>query len=163
MRPVLPLATQTWLYGSAKLLLVLHAAAAIVLIGASTHHSIITVGYLRGTYKLRLGRIYAATVAVAYALTFALGSIVYPTYRYHVRGLYLDRHAIWASNLFDIKENFAAFGVPLVLGVLLLSRVMQPKEERHLLPPYAGMVFLSTAIIWFNTFSGLAITMAKGV
>ena len=138
-------------------------AAAIVLIGASTHHSIITVGYLRGTYKLRLGRIYAATVAVAYALTFALGSIVYPTYRYHVRGLYLDRHAIWASNLFDIKENFAAFGVPLVLGVLLLSRVMQPKEERHLLPPYAGMVFLSTAIIWFNTFSGLAITMAKGV
>src|SRR4051812_10836773 len=105
----------TLLYSAAKLLVLLHAAAALVLIGASTHHSIITVGYLRGVYKVRLGRIYAATIAIAYGITMLLGGLAYPTFRYHVRGLYLDRHAVWASNLFDIKESFAAIGLPLVL------------------------------------------------
>jgi hypothetical protein len=154
---------QTFLESSARLLVVLHAAGAIVLIGASTHHSLITLGYLRGRHKRRLGRIYAATVAGAYAVTFVLGALAYPAFRYHVRGLYLDRHAPWASNLFDIKENFAALGLPLVLGALVLSRVMDPKVDRGMLVGYAVMVFLSTAIVWFSVFSGLLITLVKGV
>jgi MFS family permease len=153
----------TFLESYARLLVLLHAAAAIVLVGASTHHSLIVLGYLRGRFKRRLGRIYAATVAAAYAATFALGLLAYPAFRYHVRGLYLDRHAPWASNLFDVKENFAAIGLPLVLGALLLSRVMDPKTDRGMLVGYAVMVFLSTAIIWFGVISGLLITMVKGV
>ena len=46
----------------ARALVLLHAAAAIVLIGSTTHHCLIALGYLRGSYKLRLGRIYAATM-----------------------------------------------------------------------------------------------------
>jgi len=153
----------TLFFSVAKLLVLLHAAAAIVLVGSSTHHTLVTVGYLRRVYKTRLGRIYAAVVAVAYAATFFLGSIAYPTYRYYVRGLYLDRHAVWASNLFDMKENFASLGLPLVLGAWLMSRVMDPKEDRSLLGGYAVMVFGSTLIVWFNVISGLLITMTKGV
>jgi hypothetical protein len=147
----------------ARLLVLLHAAASMVLIGSITHHALVTLGYLRGRYKLRLGRIYAATVAVTYALTFLFGSLAYPTFRYQVRGLYLDRHEPWASNLFDIKENFAALGLPLVVGIFLLSRVMQPKEDRGLLIGYAALSFLAAAIVWFNVISGLLITMTKGV
>lgn len=149
--------------GSARLLVLMHALAAIVVVGASTHHAIIAFGYLRGRYKVRLGRIYAATVAVSYAITFVLGLLAYPSFRYHARALYLDRYEVWASNLFDTKENFAALGLPLVLAVLVLSRVMDPKEDRGLLRAYASFVILIAAIVWFSTISGLLITMAKGV
>ncbi|CAN5922992.1 hypothetical protein BH11MYX3_BH11MYX3_17700 [soil metagenome] len=149
--------------GSARLLVLLHGMAAIVLIGASTHHAIIAVGYLRGHYKVRLGRIYGATVAVSYAITFVLGLLAYPSFRYHVRALYFDRYEVWASNLFDTKENFAALGVPLVLAVFVLSRVVDPEEDRGLLRAYAAFVILAAVIVWFNMISGLLITMARGV
>lgn len=154
---------QTLLQAGARPLVLAHAACAMVLIGASTHHLLITVGYLRGSFKVRLGRIYAATAAVAYAATMILGGLAYPTYRYHVRGLYLDRHAVWAANLFDIKECFATIGLPLVLGALLLSRILDPRADRQLLLGYAFMVLGTAAIVWFNVISGLLITMTKGV
>lgn len=146
----------------ARVLVLLHAAASIVLIGATTHHCLVTVGSLRGRFKPRLARIYAATSAVAYVATFALGALAYPAYRYHVRGLYLDRHAVWASNLFDIKENFASIGLPLVIGALVLDRVMDPKRDRQMLVGYALMVFGTAFIVWFNVISGLLITLVKG-
>ena len=92
-----------------------------------------------------------------------LGALAYPTFRYHVRGLYLDRHAVWASNLFEMKENLAVVGLPLAVGALLMSRVMNPAQDRHARVRYAAMVFLQTAIVWFNVVSGLLITMVRGV
>ena len=148
---------------AAPALVVLHALAAIVLIGASTHHAIIAVGYLRGKYKERLGRVYAATVAVAYGVTFVLGLFAYPAFRYHVRGLYLDRYEAWASNLFDTKENFAALGLPLVIGAFVMSRVMKPAEDSTLLRGYAAIVLLATAIVWFSVISGLVIGQVRGL
>lgn len=149
--------------GAARLLVILHAMAAIVLVGSSTHHALIAFGYLRGRYKVRLGRIYAATVAVTYGITFVLGLLAYPTFRYHVRALYFDRYEVWASNLFDTKENFAALGLPLVIGAFVLSRVMEPKEDQGLARAYAAFVILAAAIVWFDVISGLAITMTRGV
>jgi hypothetical protein len=146
----------------ARVLVLLHAAASIVLIGATTHHCLVTISHLRGRFRPRLARIYAATSAVAYVVTFALGALAYPAYRYHVRGLYLDRHAVWASNLFDIKENFASIGLPLVIGALVLGRVLDPKRDRPMLVGYAVMVFGTAFIVWFNVISGLVITMVKG-
>lgn len=154
---------QTAFYSLAPFFVFLHAASAIVLIGSSTHNLLVTVGYLRGRYKVRLGRIYSATVVIAYATTMLLGMLAYPTYRYYVRGLFFDRHAVWASNLFDIKENFALIGLPLALGAFVLSRVIEPKDDRPLLAGYAVMVVGATAIVWFNVISGLLITMTKGV
>ncbi|MGE0870931.1 MAG: hypothetical protein AB7P03_20360 [Kofleriaceae bacterium] len=149
--------------GASRLLVVLHAAAAIVLIGSSTHHALIAVGYLRGSYKIRLARIYAATLAVAYAITMAFGLLAYPSFRYHVRGIYLDRHEHWASNLFDIKENFAALGIPAVIALVVMSRVLQPTSERPLVHGYVGFAILVAMIVWFDVFAGLAVTLAKGV
>lgn len=148
---------------AARLLVVVHALAAIVLVGASTHHAIIAIGYLRGRYKVRLARIYAATVAASYALTFGLGLLAYPTFRYHVRALYLDRYEVWAANLFDTKENLAALGIPLVIGAFVLSRVLEPKDEPALVRGYAAFVLLGAAIVWFSVISGLVVTMTRGV
>ncbi len=149
--------------GAAKLLLLLHVCAAIVLVGATTHHAIIAWGYARGTHKQRLGRIYAATIAVTYVITFGFGLLVYPTFRYHTRALYLDRYERWASNLFDMKENFAALGLPLVVGMLLLSRAMSSKDDRHLVGGYVAMAWLTAFIVWFDVISGFVITNVRGV
>lgn len=147
----------------ARALVVLHALASMVLIGSSTHHSLIAIGYLRGVYRARLGRIYAATVAVSYLLTVALGALAYPSFRYHTRGLYLDHYAPWASNLFDIKEHFASLGIPLVLGALALSRALEPRSDRALLVGYSVMVLGAAAIVWFNVVAGLVVTLVRGV
>lgn len=154
---------EIFLDGAARLLVLLHAIAAIVLVGATTHHAIIAIGYLRGKPKLRLGRIYAATIAVTYAVTFLFGLLAYPTFRYHTRALYLDRYERWAANLFDMKENFAALGIPLVIAMLVLSRRMNPTEDKLLVGPYLGFSLLTAAIVWFSVISGLLITMTKGV
>jgi hypothetical protein len=148
----------------ARPLVMMHALSAIVLIGASTHHALIALGYLRGRYAARLGRIYAATMLVAYGLTYALGALAYPTFRYHTRALYLDRAAPAISNLFDIKEHFASLGLPLVLGAFVLSRVMVPgRDSRPLLAGYAVMVWGTTFIVWFGVLAGLWITLTRSV
>lgn len=154
---------ELFLGGVARLLLVLHALAAIVLIGATTHHAIIAYGYLRGRAKQRLGRIYAATIGVAYVITYGFGLLLYPTFRYMTRALYMDRYERWASNLFDMKENFAALGIPLVIGMFLLSRVMKPDEDRHITIGYAAMAVLTCAIIWFDVIAGYVLTSVKSV
>lgn len=159
-RPAVP---NIFLDDYARVLVVLHAAAAIVLIGATTHHFLIVLRYLRGRYPLRLGRIYAATLAVSYAITFVLGCLAYPTFRYHVRALYFDRYEPWASNLFDIKENYAALGLPLVVGIFVLARILDPRKDRVLLRAYAALSVLVTGIVWFSVIAGLVITMVKGV
>lgn len=149
--------------GYARLLVLLHACAAIVLVGSTTHHALIARGYLRGRHKLRLGNIYAATMVVTYLITFGFGLLACPTYRYHVRGLYFDRYEHWASNLFDMKENFAAVGLPLVIAIFVMSRALNPKDEPGLVVGYAVFSFLVTSIVWFDVISGLLITMTRGI
>lgn len=150
---------QSW----APALVVMHALAAMVLIGSSTHHALIAIGYLRGIYKSRLGRLYALVVMISYLVTFVLGASAYPSFRYYTRALYLDRYAPWASNLFDIKEHIASLGLPLVIGAWVLSRVLEPKNDRELLGGYAVMVIGVGLIVWFNVISGLVVTLARGV
>jgi hypothetical protein len=151
------------LASQARALLFLHAAVSVVLIGASTHHALVALAALRGTHNPRLTRIYTRVVAVAYSGAVALGALSYPAYRYHVRGLYLDRYAPWASNLFDMKENFAAIGLPLVFAALILHRYVDEEENRPALLAYAVAVFFSTAIVWFNFAAGLLVTMERSV
>jgi len=146
--------------GAARALLLLHAAAAVVLVGSSTHHLLIVASWLRGRPRRRLLRVYAAVQGVAFAATFSLGAFAYPAYRYFVRGLYFDRYAPWASNLFDMKENWAALGIPLVAALAILSRFVDDEKE-PLGPAYALLAFLSTAIVWFSTVSGLIVTMER--
>src|SRR4051812_34865753 len=119
----------TFLFAGGRLLLVLHALVALALCGACTHLAIVAVRLLRGPRGLgRLARIYAQVVSATFVIAFALGLLLYPTFRYHVRGLFLDRHAPWASNLFDIKENFAALGLPFAIGLFFIGRRFDPEQ-----------------------------------
>jgi hypothetical protein len=149
--------------GIAQALVLLHAVAGLALCGAATHHVVVAVGYLRGMYRVRLARIYALVTACCYGAVFLLGAGAYPSYRYFVRGLYFDRHLVWASNLFDIKENYAALGLPFVAALLLLSRSYDPPRDKDLAAPYATLTAIVAAIVWLAGLAGLIITMQRSV
>nr|HEX4316191.1 hypothetical protein [Kofleriaceae bacterium] len=152
-----------FLDGIARAVVLVHAIAALVLVGAATHHAVVAIGLVRGAVRLRLARIYAATVAIAWTASFALGLLAYPAFRVGVRAGYLDAAEPWASNLFDIKEHVAALGLPLVLGVFALSRRLEPRTDRALAGGYAALVVLAAALAWIDVIAGLLVTMARGV
>lgn len=148
------------------LLIVLHALAAIALGGASVHHAVIATQVLRGQpLRSRLARLYSLVTLCAYAASMVTGGLVYPRYRYFVRGLYLDRYAPWASNLFDFKENLATLGLPLAIGAFVVARELMrltpaPRSARLLY----GLFALGTALVsLFNLIAGLLCTSVRGL
>lgn len=124
---------QTW----GPLLVVLHTLGAIVLSGSSVHQALLSIQLLRRK-QVRFGllRIYALTTLCAYLATTLVGALLYPRYRVLIRALFLDRHAPWAANLFDWKENVATIGLPLAVGALLLaSALSRATRERRSAQP----------------------------
>ncbi|MBS2032000.1 MAG: hypothetical protein JST54_29145 [Deltaproteobacteria bacterium] len=154
----------TFLESWARPLLVLHAVAALALAGASTHLAIVSWRLWRGAHHLgRLARVYAQVIGGCFAAAFLFGLLMYPHYRYAVRGLYLDRYEPWASNLFDIKENLAALGLPLAVGLFSVGRKLDPSRDQPLL---GWLAFLSIAIwtlIVASAVMGLVVTDVRGV
>lgn len=164
MQPcVVPPEAHTFLYDFRKLLLVLHFAGAVVLIGSSTHLLLQMRALLRGQSRVRLERIYGRVVAVTYSVTYALGAILYPTYRYHVRALFLDRHHPMISNLFDVKENLATIALPLALALAALGGRMTDPADKPFRPVYAAMSLFVAAVVWFDVVSGVLIASYKAV
>jgi hypothetical protein len=155
--------TPTFLFSSARTLLVLHALVALALGGASTHLALVSLRLLRGHQGLaRLARIYAQVVSVTFVAAFAVGLLLYPSFRYHVRGLYLDRHAPWASNLFDLKENFAALGLPCAIGLFFIGRRLDPAREPGMIRWFAFASVWTWLTVVFGVVSGLVVTSVKG-
>jgi hypothetical protein len=153
-----------FLYGARRLLLVLHVAGSIVLVGAATHHALQMRYYLRGQFvRVAQEKRWAKVVAIAYVFTFVVGALLYPTYRYHVRGLYLDRFAPTYSGLFDVKEVYASLTLIVALGLGALAFALRPAEERWLVRVYAVMSFLVCGVVWLNVILGILVTSVRGI
>ncbi len=156
--------SSTFLFPAARALLVLHALVALALGGASTHLALVALRLLRGRPGLtRLARIYAQVVGATFVAAFALGLLLYPTFRYHVRGLFLDRHEPWASNLFDMKENLAALGLPTALGLFFLGRRLTPDGEPGPVRWFAFAALWTWLTVALAIVFGLVVTSVKGV
>ncbi|HYF49283.1 MAG TPA: hypothetical protein VEJ63_07755 [Planctomycetota bacterium] len=108
---------------SAKLLLLLHAAAAIVLVGAAVHFGILSVSYLRGRYyRLDLHRTYLRIMAVAFPAAFLLGLLIYPRFRIHVRADYMDSSLPLGTWFFEVKEHWLA----VTCAILVMMSMLRP-------------------------------------
>lgn len=150
--------------GAARALLVLHAFVAFALLGATTHLTIVSIQlWRRRLGRVRLVRIYSQVIGATFVVAFVVGLVMYPHYRYHVRGLYLDRYENWASNLFDMKETFAALGLPFALGLFAVGRRLDATTDAALVP----FVAISSAVVWFLVaiivIAGLVVTSVRGV
>jgi hypothetical protein len=152
------------LEGWARLLLLGHAGLAVALAGASTHLALVCIKLIRRTsYQPRLIRVHGQTTSLLYIVTFFWGLLVYPTYRYYVRGLYLDRYVPAASNLFDMKENLAALGLPLAVALFVVSRRFEPRNQPDSVRMVTVLALAVFAMMAFSVVSGLWVTCVKGV
>jgi len=153
-----------FLQNQGKFLLILHALMAVLLLGSLTHNLLISAQYLRGKFtKIRLEKLYVKVSFVAYLLTFGLGAIIYPNYRYHVRERYFDLNMPWASNLFDIKEHWTGIGLALFLAFFLLSRIIAPQSDRRLLLFYVFLSATLAGIVWFGFIAGLLLVSYRSI
>ncbi|HEY3354767.1 MAG TPA: hypothetical protein VGQ83_16050 [Polyangia bacterium] len=168
----------------ARALVIAHAVAAAALCGAATHLAVSLVGRLRGRAAWGREQRVALWAGVAYLVTFGLGLLVYPTYRVRVRAEYLDagrvvraeaqaRAAVrteltrapaaappaaplgGVAHVFDIKEHWAALGLPAAVALLVLRRRAGPDGERRLLPLYAGLAVAVALIAYTGALIGL--------
>jgi hypothetical protein len=140
-----------------RALVVAHAITAVVLAGAQGHVAALAIARLRGrdVPSARLDR-HLRTSAAAFAVAFAIGLLAYPHYRYHVRGLVLDAHFPWASNLFDLKENAAALAVPLIVAAFAVERGGQAPRAS------AWLLLAASSLLLFVIVSGLIVTTVRG-
>jgi len=157
----------TFLESLVRPLLVLHAVLAIALAGAATHLALASVRWLRtGKPFGRSAALWSRVTGATYTAAFAVGLLMYPTYRYRVRGLYLDRYEPWASNLFDIKENLFGLGLPLALALFFvggrLARAGEAPERSA-----EGFVVWASLAVWLifaaSSVMGFVVTTVKGV
>jgi hypothetical protein len=152
------------LYGARVPLLVLHTAASIVLLGASTHHVLVSRHLLgAGPARMPLVRTYAKVIAVTYPLTLLLGALLYPAYRVHVRGFYLDRYAPEISALFDVKEIYAALTMVIAIGLGFVAVRFDAREDRALAPAYVAAGALVALVVWLDAIAGVIVVAARGV
>jgi hypothetical protein len=144
--------------------MLLHGAGSVVLVGAATHHTLQMRHYLAGRFvRVAVEKTWARVVAVAYLFTFTVGALLYPTYRYHVRGLYLDRYAPTYSGLFDVKEVYASLTLVVAAGLGALSFTLKPAEERWLVRVYAVMSFVVCGVVWLNVALGILVASVRGI
>jgi hypothetical protein len=150
-----------------RALLVLHALSAATLVAASTHHLVWCRGYLRARFaRVAQERLFAVVAALAYAATFGLGLVLYPTYKVRVRAGHLDQPTVglaWVAGLFDIKEMWMLCGVALAAGLLYLSRRAHPRDDARRAPLYVGLSILLCVSVWGGALIGLLVTSYRAV
>jgi hypothetical protein len=147
----------------ARPLLVLHALFGLASLGVSTQLAGVAVNLYRGRKFDRLMRLYARLLAGLYSAAFVGGLLLYPHYRVHVRGWYLDRYEPWASNLFDVKENLATLAIPLGLAVVALGWQWDSERDGALRLPLLVLALLLWVTVVVVGVSGLVVTDVRGV
>jgi hypothetical protein len=148
----------------AKILQFLHLLAAITSIAACVH---LIVRLLRSRLDRRI-HVHARTLLVAYLSLYSLGSLVYPTFRVHVRAEFLDRMYPWASGLFEVKEHAATLALLPVIGVYLLTRphsgdADRPRFTTKHAPLVVSLSSLILLVLVFNACVGWYLGSLKGL
>jgi hypothetical protein len=147
-----------------KLLLVLHATSAIVLVGAATHNGLLAIRQLGGNPVRRaLQRLYVRIVGWAYLATFALGLATYPAFRLDVRAAWLDEHLPVATRMFEIKEHWLALGLVILAGYWPMSRTIDiaRRSADSRLYHFCGIAL--AVIVLMATFTGLSLVAIRPV
>lgn len=153
----------TFLAPLAPALLVWHAAAGTALLGLATLNAVRAVARWRGQAPADPPSSLAGWTAAAYLAAAAVGLTAYPTYRVAVRARYLDHLAPWASNLFDLKENLVALGLPLALAAWVVARGLDAGNDRRAIAFHATCSVLAAFFVWVAAAIGVATTSLRSL
>jgi membrane-bound metal-dependent hydrolase YbcI (DUF457 family) len=146
-------------------LLILHGIFSVFLLGAVTHHFLSVVWPRRPGQTDFVARArgvnpsgYVQAIIILYVIEFALGSLLYPTYRVLARPPLQDLQLTWVIGLFEVKENFAA----IVLAMLpaywyFWKRYPDYKTTR------TAITTILFIVVWYNMIAGHLVNNARGL
>ncbi|MGF1508153.1 MAG: hypothetical protein ACFB9M_01475 [Myxococcota bacterium] len=142
---------------SAKVLLVLHGALSVALLGAAVHNGVLSVRLLLGLgVNRRLQRLYPRLVLWMYIPNFVLGAALYPTFRVDVRAGGLDASFPWAVAAFELKEH------ALVLGLLTVAaQVWLTRDGAYRAAGWCGLIV--AAVVVYGGLTGLTLSALRPV
>jgi hypothetical protein len=133
----------------ARPLLICHAIAAAVLVGATTHHLLWCRHYLFGRYgQAKAERRFATICAIAFVSTFVVGNLLYPTYKVRVRAEYFDNPPAITDELKLRTSAHAQIGVaptptPSVIASLSpIARMFDIKEH------WVALGCMASVLLW---------------
>jgi hypothetical protein len=148
-------------------LFVLHGLFAIALLGAVTHQAAsvwMPVRHPNPSFVTRFRAVKAANytnaIIVLFLLTFAMGAIVYPTYRIGAR-VYMENLRMSASvGSFEMKEHLVSFGLALLPAYWYFWR--NPLAPEHEMTRKV-IVLLLALFVWSAFLVGYVLNNIRGV
>lgn len=143
----------------ARPLLLVHAVVGFAAVFAATHLAAYALVSREGrTHRPQLRR-FSWIAPAAVGLQFALGLLLYPSYRVHVRAADLDRTAPFVSQLFDFKEHLAALALALVCAAAVSVRLIERAPEGPgRIGPVRALAGTAAALLWVVALCGLYVT-----
>ena len=145
---------------------ILHGLIAIGLLGAVTHQGL-TVLRKPAPAELFVNRFraipavrFANAIAVLYALTFALGAYIYPTYVLDVKGAIAEYGMRKTIGIFQLKEHLAVIGLGMLPVYRHFWRRVPLTDSR---PTRAFLTVLLMLIVWWNLVVGHILNNVRGL
>ena len=95
-----------------KVLLVIHGAVSVVLMGSATHHGLCARNlWADGPVRERLLRVYRGVLFFSYIVVGGMGLWLYPSFRTGVRTPQFDAQHSLVHAFFEVKEYCFLFGL----------------------------------------------------
>jgi len=154
----------TFLHDIARPLFLLHTAAGVALAGLCLHVLLTARKIVLGRPgRVELVRKFVGWAFLATLAVIVLGFLIYPEYKANVRVAFINRHAPSVGRLFDIKEYFAVFTLPLCAFLFAARKDFGPKAGRELRYLYGAALLLWTLAVWATAVIGWYTTTVRPV
>jgi hypothetical protein len=148
-----------------SILLMIHGILAVFLLGAITHQAVgiawpVTkkspgfVSAVRGVNAMN----YTNVVIILFVVTFALGTIIYPTYRTSVRTILQEYRDFKPEGMFEMKEHLLALSLALLPIYWYFWRTASEANR-------VGRAMLTSMIafaVWWGFLTGHVINNIRG-
>jgi hypothetical protein len=148
-----------------SILLITHGILAVLLLGAITHQAIGAAwpatkrepGFFNSLRNVN-GMSYTNAVIILFLVTFAIGTIIYPTYRVSVRTVLQEYHDYKPEGMFEMKEHLLALSLSLLPIYWLLWR--RPSGENRI--ARTAVTSILAIAVWWGFLTGHIINNIRG-
>jgi hypothetical protein len=148
-----------------SILLIVHGILAVFLVGAITHQAIGVAwpvtkkgsGFFQSVRGVN-GMSYTDAVIVLFVVTFAIGTIIYPTYRVSVRTVLQEYRLFKPEGMFEMKEHLLALSLALLpIYWLFWHRASEANRVAR-----AVVTSVIAVAVWWSFLTGHIINNIRG-
>jgi len=148
-----------------SILLIIHGILAVFLLGAITHQAVGVAwpvkkrgsGFVSAVRGVN-GMSYTNAVIVLFVVTFALGCIIYPTYRISVRTVLQEYRLFKPEGAFEMKEHLLALSLALLpIYWFFWHRASEANRVAR-----AVLTSLIAVAVWWGFLTGHVINNIRG-